>query len=341
MGGFSLGPAGPATARALERQEALPAQEPSVLEVDAWERIVRRPHFDVYRIPTADGNFTVAKCARSRDDVFRQYLRKEFSALGDVHSRAGEVLAGTIPHPIFYREREGILLLSGIAGVSLEKKLYWQANVAFGWKNLQKMREIGHALGTWLRTFHQSTAWESQAHDHDQFLNVLERNLCRCRKVGLSETTLERVRSRAEKVSKSLEASVVRLAAAHGDFIPQNILMNGVRPGVIDFASYCAQAPVYRDLSAFLAYISLLAGKLKYSGGALEVLALGFLDAYGDRLDSRLVHIFVLQAMLRIIADNPDNACSNRGLRRVEGVLMEFVDGTSAMDRSIKRFLAG
>ncbi|MBV9340737.1 MAG: phosphotransferase, partial [Acidobacteria bacterium] len=223
---------------------------PLLPDVKLWERIVRRPHFDIYRVPSADGQFAVAKCARGNDEVFRRCLRHEFSALDEVHRRAGEVLAGTIPDPILFREKEGIMLVSGVRGVSLEEKLHWHANVAVGWKNLTIMGEIGRALGDWIRTFHGSTAWQSEAHHHHHYVSALERNVCRSRQVGLSPTVLEHVRHRAAAISQSLHGVQVHVAAAHGDFIPQNILFDGVQPRIIDFGAYCGQAPVYRDVSA-------------------------------------------------------------------------------------------
>ena len=324
-----------------EGQRAFSPLHPLVLDVNLWERMVRRPHFDVYRIPCADGQFAVAKCARGPDEVFRQSLVKEFSALDEVRRRAGEVLAGTIPHTILFREKEGILLLSGMVGISLEEKLHRRANAVLGWKNLGTMREIGRALGVWMRTFHGSTASDRAAHNHCDYVDVLERNVCRSRQLGISRNVLEHVRNRAETVSKLLDGMLVEVAAGHGDFIPQNILLDGVQPRIIDFAAYSAQAPVYRDLSAFIAYVSLLASKPKYSRKALEVLALNFLDAYGDRLDASLLHIFVVNSTLRIIGDNPDNARSKRGLRRIEDVLLKAADENAGIHSSIKCFLAG
>src|SRR5262249_36044830 len=155
----------------------------------------------------------------------------------------GEVLAGSIPHPIAFREKECVLLLTGIPGVSLEEKLHWYANVALGWPNLAKMRGIGGSVGDWLKRFHHCTAAESQAHNSYENLTRLDRNISLSRQVGISRAVLEHVRNRAEVVSNSLHGVLVCAAAAHGDFIPQNILIDELRVGVVDFIEYCARAP--------------------------------------------------------------------------------------------------
>jgi hypothetical protein len=138
------------------------------------------------------------------------------------------------------------------------------------------MRNIGWALGGWLRTFQDVTAAPAQPHNHRSYLQRLDEHLSRTRNSEFLQTALRHVRDRAEAISASRDGTPMRVASAHGDFLPQNILFGGSRPRVVDFAAYRAEAPIYRDPSSFAGYITLLASKRKYSSRALGVLVAHF-----------------------------------------------------------------
>jgi hypothetical protein len=126
------------------------------------------------------------------------------------------------------------------------------------------------------------------------------------------------------------------VASAHGDFLPQNILFDGSRPRVVDFAAYRAEAPIYRDPSSFAGYITLLASKRKYSSRALGVLIAHFFREYEKNLDPSLLRIFVLKTMLQTIGYGPDRPPSAYTLRRLENVLIAVADGPSWFDQCMK-----
>jgi len=277
----------------------------------------------------------VAKCARNPEEGFRS-LRSEFSALQDIARRTGDALTDSIPRPITFLEDEGVLVLSDIGGAPLASKLRWKGNVLLGWQNLVTMRNIGRALGGWLTNFQGATAARALAHNHRKYLERFDRNLSLTRQLGISTTALRRVRDRAEAISASFEGTLMCAAAAHGDFLPQNILLEGLRPKVIDFAAHCARAPVYRDVAAFTGYIALLASKKKYSNRALGVLIKYFFQEYEGSLNGSPLRIFVLKSMLQIIGYGPDRLPSAHTLRRLENVLIAVADGTSWFDECMK-----
>ena len=203
----------------------------------------------------------VAKRARNPGESLRGPLRREFSALQNIARRTGDVLANTAPRPIAFLEHEGVLVLSDVGGVSLETKLRFQANEAMGRLNLITMGNLGRALGGWLRTFQDVTAAPAQPHNHRNYLQRFDKHLSRTRQFGVSPAALRHVRDRAEAISASRDGTPMCVASAHGDFLPQNILFDGSRPRVVDFAAYRAEAPIYRDPSSFAGYITLLARK--------------------------------------------------------------------------------
>ncbi|MGD0227834.1 MAG: phosphotransferase [Terriglobia bacterium] len=287
----------------------------------------------VYFVPCSDGHrFVVAKAARTSGENFAQSLRNEYLALQEVSNRAGEALADSFPRPLFLLEKEGILILSGVAGVSLAKRLRREANVFSGWRSLDRMREIGLRLGEWLQLFHGATASEIRMHHHEDYLSELDSNSCRSQELGVAASVLHQVRERAEASSRPLNGTPVPAAATHGDFVPTNILFLGSRVGVVDFGSYCGQAPIYRDPAAFVAYIKLLASKPRYSRRALETLADHFLLGYAQRLNHDLFRAFVLNAMLRITNDGARGVLSARDSRRIGKALLAAAHGTGCSE---------
>jgi hypothetical protein len=292
---------------------------------------IRSRHADIYRVPCADGRgFVVAKVARTPGESVLLSLRKEYSALVDVNQRVGAALFDSLPRPLLLLEREGVLFLSGVSGGVLERKLQWEANALWGWLSDAKMRATGAAVGEWLRGFHEITsATEPKGHHHGDYLRELHSNLDRARRVGITGAVLHRVRDQAEAASEPLNRSSVPTAAAHGDFIPQNILFCEGRVGVVDFGSYRAESPVYHDVAAFLAYVTMLAVKPVYCRKALELLASHFLEGYARRLDPNLLRAFVVNAILRITDDAPRRAISERHARRIEDLLLDVSNGTS------------
>jgi hypothetical protein len=111
------------------------------------------------------------------------------------------------------------------------------------------------------------------------------------------------------------------MAAAHGELLPQNILIDKSRAGIVDFDSYKTQAPVYRDVSTLLAYLKLLASKGKYSRKALETYSSdSFVSGYDGSLNLDLLRLFMVNAMLKLIHERPPRFLK-ADLRIVEEVL--------------------
>jgi thiamine kinase-like enzyme len=92
------------------------------------------------------------------------------------------------------------------------------------------------------------------------------------------------------------------MAASHGEFLPQNILIHGSRVGVVDFETYSGAAPVTRDLATFLTYIKMLEPKgIKYSHKTLKELARSFLEGYGNNFNIPHLRLQMIDVMLEIL----------------------------------------
>jgi Ser/Thr protein kinase RdoA (MazF antagonist) len=68
-------------------------------------------------------------------------------------------------------------------------------------------------------------------------------------------------------------------AARQGDFIPQNVLVDGNRLGVVDFESFSKREPIVEDIAMFVAYVQALSAFPHYSQSALKPLNNAFLQA--------------------------------------------------------------
>ncbi|MGA8272531.1 MAG: phosphotransferase [Candidatus Sulfotelmatobacter sp.] len=278
----------------------------------------------MYRLPSAGGErFVVAKAARTLSPAIENALRTEFSALEEVESRAGNTLGSSVPRPLLFLEREGMLVLSGVEGVSLDSTLRRQANALKGKFSRESMHNVGLLVGAWLRQFHDATAAQSEPHHHNNYLRELDSNIYRSRELGLSTATLQKIRDRVEATSRSLAGSIVTAAAAHGDFLPQNILIGRTGAGVVDFGSYWHEAPIYRDLAHLSAYLALLANRTAYDRGAIESLKRGFFTSYGGKVDADLLRIYEVNATLRIINDRSSVLTPGRSMR-IERWLMSL-----------------
>lgn len=291
--------------------------------------------FDVARVRTgADSEPQIAKCTRAVTGQLRESLRAEYAALQDLNRRAGVALAGTIPRPISLEENDGILRMSEVPGIPLSQILQRQANFVLGSLNVRRMRKYGAELGRWLSTFHQTTAGNPCVRDHLKFMADFDASLVRS-KEWLSARKSRELRQQVEAASQLLGEVTLDVAAMHGDFTPQNILFNRTSAGVVDFASYRATAPIYRDLATFIAYIALLASKSKYHATALGILLKHFLSSYGGNWEPGVLTLFVLNAMLRITNDGPEDILTRAERQRIERVMSEALDKDSWLGKIV------
>jgi Ser/Thr protein kinase RdoA (MazF antagonist) len=174
-----------------------------------------------------------------------------------------------------------------------------------------------------LRQFHDATVVGDQPHHHNAYLQELDSNLYRSRQLGLTSSALQKIRDGVEATSATLNGTDVPTAAAHGDFLPQNILIREGGAGVVDFGSYWHQAPIYRDLSHLISYLALLANRPAYDRRALESLKSGFLRGYCRALTADLLRIYEVNATLRIINDRSSVVTAHVS-RKIEHLLLSL-----------------
>jgi tRNA A-37 threonylcarbamoyl transferase component Bud32 len=276
--------------------------------------------FVIRRVTCSAGTLLVAKYPRNLTDSSRQALQRQFKALTELSSAVGPTLQNSVPRPI--EHNDGMLLMSFVPGVALKDILRLQANAATGWKNKESLQAIGRNVGTWLRKFQAATNARNVDVAFNTYLAELEANARRCRASGLPDKSLSKVLDHARSLIADQQKGYTHISASHGDFLPQNILIDGSNVGVVDFDNYSAAAPHYRDLAALLAYISLLAAKKEYSRSALTSFSQGLMSGYGHDVDVQLLKLFLFNAALRVTIDGT-SSFTKRQCSILESVLSD------------------
>jgi hypothetical protein len=193
-------------------------------------------------------------------------------------------------------------------------------------------------VGCWLKKFHSATSRPPAAHVHRDYMNEIEVVYSKSRSLGISEAVLNRLREVQSRLSSAQENASVRKAGSHGEFLPQNILISKLEVGVVDFDTFSWARSVHRDLATFLAYVGLLAAKIKYSRTALRALAEGFLGGYGNAFNLQLLQSEFLKCTLELAYDSNSANLSRLSARRIEGALTNAVSSILADPNTVRLF---
>lgn len=253
------------------------------------------------------GSLVTVKHVRGQGGPAQKSIQNEFRILDELEGMLGKSLSRTIPRPLLQLENEGIIVFTFIPGVPFDRLLRRHANVFTARLNIVGARALdrhAHRVGQWLRAFHGATAVDDHAFDHSRFSSELDSLIAKCTSQGFDSLGLNRVREEAIKHSANFSRSLMPAAATHGDFLPQNILLEDGEPGVIDFASCSRAAPVYVDLAHFVAYLLLLSRKALYDSKTIEHVIQKFWRGYARKLDLGIFQLYVLRAILRITSDS-------------------------------------
>ena len=256
----------------------------------------------------------------------KKSIKGEFETLTTLQNRLDASLSETIPRPLLLLENEGTIVFTFVPGMPLDKLIRMHANALTANLNPFGVRRLGRAVfrvGAWLKSFHTETAIEVQKFDHAQFSSEFDTAIAKCEPLRVLNLRIEALRDSALRLSESAEGTDVRFAATHGDFLPQNILLDHGRPGVIDFASSYLSGPVYTDLAHFVGYLSILGRKPLYARRPIERTIRAFVDGYGQDTNHTVLRLYVARAILRIAND------SNQARRR------EFAETTISLITSI------
>ena len=269
----------------------------------------RHAEVAVFRAGTSQGDSLVAvKHIVVNGQRAKESIRGEFKTLQELQKVLGVPLRRTVPRPLLLLENEGTIFFSFVPGTSMSATLRRDANAITARFNIvgrKRLEVCGRRVGKWLRAFHDATAAPEQAFDHEDFCIRLESLMAKCGPLGFPSSILTAVRASAVTLSAASSGCAIPAAASHGDFLPQNVLLDDGQPGVIDFASFASSGPVYTDLATFAAYLMILGRKPLYSRRVMESVIREFLTKYSSVLNESVLRLYLVRAVLRITTDGP------------------------------------
>jgi hypothetical protein len=227
-----------------------------------------------YRIgnePTAP-TILVKHILRSRSPaVAKETVTREFAALESVRRRFNGPFLDTVPAPIALLADVQAMVRTKLPGLSLNRILQREANAVCGPLWRRRIGKTAYLVGAWLRRFHEGTRKPALLHNHQVLTDELTKQLQQCKSRGFDVDLLEHVLKSATLVSKRLEGQNVPAAARHGDFIPENILLDRNSVCVVDFQNFGECDVIYKDVSTFVTYVTVMAARPYYDRSALQI----------------------------------------------------------------------
>jgi hypothetical protein len=262
-------------------------------------------------------------------------ITREFEALQAVRRNLPSQLLETIPQPLMILPDSKALVVEALAGKPLNLILKREANRFIGPLRVRRMVALGQLSGDWLRQFHQRTASTPLPHDSPKFLAYVDRRLARCRALGVTNETIDVLSGMIGRASREMDGYPGPAAARQGDFIPQNILVDGDRPGVVDFESFDEHDSIYEDLATFISYVQALTAFPYYSRRALGSLVEGFLQAYGLKDDEPLFRLYLARSIVVLISETNMGRGALNGQKRLRLLQAQLHRVCEGLPRSI------
>src|SRR5713226_58365 len=258
-----------------------------------------------YRIgnePTAP-TILVKHIRRSRSPaVAKETVTREFAALESVRRRFNGPFLDTMPTPIALLAEGQAMVRTKLPGLSLKWILQRDANAVCGPLRRRGIGKMACAVGGWLQFFHEGTRKPPLLHNHQVLTDELTKQLQQCKSNGFDGDLLEHAMKSASLVSKRLEGQRVPAAARHGDFIPENILLDRNNVGVVDFQNFGECDVIYKDVSSFVTYVTIMSARPYYGRSALQTVLKNFLMAYDGALRHDLLTLYNLISMATLAA---------------------------------------
>lgn len=249
---------------------------PSCGEIDRWQpckRLERRRNSRIGVVTCRVCSYRVAikQCSKTDADVVnREEAKREYETLGRVYLRYPIDPHYGVPKPLYFSESEGTFAMEFASGWSLEERLKRGCN----WAASSSMERAGR----WLRLLHECSSVGEGLIDLDEKFRVVQKQW------GDGKPANKHIQPALDLLSEtrfSMKTKEIAKVMLHGDFKPENLVMDENHTVGVDIGWRCANAVEY-DLAPFLNHLLFLRLGLrrKYINQQIEEMEEHFLTGY-------------------------------------------------------------
>jgi hypothetical protein len=152
---------------------------------------------------------------------------------------------------------------------------------------MQRLCEITARSGAWLRAFQtlDTVGDSSSINGMRDYIDLRLQRLVAARAARFTERDRQRVIARVERLEAEVQPADQNPVAIHADMAPANILVDGERIVVLDFAM-ASRGAIYHDLARLYLQIDLLRIKPQYRSGVIQCVQRALLHGFEPSLTS-------------------------------------------------------
>jgi hypothetical protein len=244
----------------------------------------------------------------SADDwhFMRARVTKDFAVTSQIHEAFRECPDLSAVRPVACFPDELVLVTEEARGEALDALLERRATWRPDSGTLAELTEVAGRIGAWLKTF-QGVDRQNRRISLEGMRDYLDfrlRRLVASPKGAFSERQRVAVLSYFDAISRDVAASDLVEVLVHGDIAPSNILVDGRRIVVLDFAMAC-RGGVYFDVARLFTQFEFLKSKPKFRPYVVARLQAALLEGFDPALQPHhpLFQLFELQHVVCHIAN--------------------------------------
>jgi tRNA A-37 threonylcarbamoyl transferase component Bud32 len=218
--------------------------------------------------------------------LVRRNLLREFDALTRVYATLRRQEGLQAARPIACYPDLETLVIERIPGTTLTQVLHRRAAWWARTNSVRRLERVAAAIGRWLRAFQaaEADAATVSVADLRQYLDDRLARLATRRWPGISGRQRTALLDYFDARASRLTAADLIQARSHGDFNPENIIVNGESVGVVDF-SMSQPAPRLLDVTHLYVGLDVLRRRPWYRPATLASVMTALLEGYDPGLD--------------------------------------------------------
>jgi tRNA A-37 threonylcarbamoyl transferase component Bud32 len=264
------------------------------------------------RIPGTSDRHVFVKLFKPRgpSPEAREFMRarvlKDFAVTSQIHEALREYSDLSAVRPVACFPDDLVLVTEEAPGeplhVVLDRYATWQPDS----RTLEHLTHVARRIGVWLKTFQEIERVNRRItlDDMREYLDVRLRRLAQNPKGRFSEEQRMAVLSYFDSKGRDVRAADLDEVSVHGDIAPSNILVNGEKIVVLDFAMACTGG-MYFDVARLFTQLEFLKAKPKFRPQVVAKLQSAMLNGFNPSLcpDHPLFQLFELQHVICHIAN--------------------------------------